>query len=330
VIFEYRPAAVSGPPAQREEYRSGFFLFQDDLWQKINLRNEVQHFQLGFFVLDIPTFNEVVIREAVLNAVSHRDYRLAGSVFVRQFPRTLEITSPGGFPPGVNQHNILWRQSPRNRRIAEAFGRCGLVERSGQGMNRMFEECIKESKPRPDFTGTDDYQVALTFRGEIQDPQFLRFLEQVGRDRLADFATQHFLALDLIHREQPITDDVRPCLQDLIERGVIERVGRGRGARYILSRQFYTFVGRKGTYTRKRGLDRETNKTLLLRHIQDNHQDGCPLQDLADVLPALSRPQIQSLLRELKAEGRIYSLGRTKSARWYPGQYPNGIASEFE
>ena len=76
VIFEYRPSEASGPPAQREEYRLGFFLFQDDLWQKINLRNEIQHFQHGFFLLDIPTFNEVVIREAVLNAVSHRDYRL--------------------------------------------------------------------------------------------------------------------------------------------------------------------------------------------------------------------------------------------------------------
>ena len=148
VVFEYRSSDVTGPAAQREEFRQGFFLFQDEIWQKINLRNDKQHFQYGFVMLDVPTFNEAVVREAILNAVSHRDYRLPGSVFVRQFPRRLEVVSPGGFPLGITIENILWRQAPRNRRIAEAFPRCGLVERAGQGMNRMFEECIRESKPR--------------------------------------------------------------------------------------------------------------------------------------------------------------------------------------
>lgn len=81
-------------------------------------------------------------REAILNPVTHRDYRMAGSVFVRQFPRRLDIVSPGGFPPGITPEDLLWRQSPRNRRIAETCARCGLVERSGQGANRMFEESI--------------------------------------------------------------------------------------------------------------------------------------------------------------------------------------------
>jgi ATP-dependent DNA helicase RecG len=146
VLFEYRSQEASIPCQQREEYRQGFFSFMDDLWQKINARNDRQHFADGLFIWDIPTFNEMVVREAVLNAMAHRDYRLGASIFVRQFPRKLEIVSPGGFPPGITPENILCRQSPRNRRIAEALSRCGLVERSGQGVNRMFEECIKESK----------------------------------------------------------------------------------------------------------------------------------------------------------------------------------------
>lgn len=95
VIFEYRSSDVTAPAAQREEYRRGFFLFQDDIWQKINLRNNKQHFQYGFVMLDVPTFNEAAVREAILNAVSHRDYRLPGSIFVHQYPRRLEIVSPG-------------------------------------------------------------------------------------------------------------------------------------------------------------------------------------------------------------------------------------------
>ncbi len=258
----------------------------------------------------------------LLNAVSHRDYRLAGSVFVRQLPRRLEVVSPGGFPPGINLDNILWRQAPRNRRIAEVFARCGLVERSGQGMNLMFEECIKESKPTPDFTGTDDYQVSVTLSGEIQDPQFLRFLEQIGRERLATFTTQDFLVLDLVRREQPIADQLKERLPRLIDEGVVETIGHGRGARYILSRRFYGFVGKKGVYTRKKGLDRETNKALLVKHIEDNQREGSQLAELLQVLPALSSHQVQRLLRDLKSEERIHIIGRTKGARWFPGPGP--------
>lgn len=327
VIFEYRSSEASGPAQQREEYRCGFFLFQDDLWTKINLRNDRQHFQSGLFVLDIPTFNERAIREAILNAVSHRDYRLAGSVFVRQYPRRLELVSPGGFPAGVTQDNILSRQAPRNRRIAEAFAKCGLVERSGQGVNLMFEESIREGKPTPDFTGTDTYQVFVALRGEIQDPQFLRFLEQIGSERLASFTTHDFLVLDLVHREQRIPDALRAHLPALVEQGIIERVGRSR---YILSRRFYGFLGKKGVYTRKRGLDRETNKALLLKHIQDNQKEGSKLQELMQVLPALSRDQVQKLLQALKVEGRIYNVGYANAARWYPNLDLSGIAPKSE
>lgn len=318
-VFEYRTSEISGPAQQREEYRQGFFLYQDDLSRQINLRNDVQHFQQGFFVFDVPTFNEIVVREAILNAVSHRDYRLGGSIFARQFARRLEVVSPGGFPPGINEDNILWRQAPRNRRIAEVFAKCGLVERSGQGMNRMFEENIRESKPRPDFTGTDNYQVSITLQGDIQDPQFLRFIEQIGRERLAAFTTADFLVVDLVHREQAIPPDLKKRMTMLVDQGIIETVGRGKGTRYILSRSFYGFIGKRGVYTRKKGLDRETNKALLAKHIRDNRQDGSQLDELAEVLPSLSKQQVQSLLRDLQSEEQIHVVGKTKGARWFPG-----------
>jgi len=325
VIFEYRATEASGPAQQRQEYRQGFFLFIDDIWDMITLRNEVQHFRDGLFVLDIPTFNEAVVREGILNAVSHRDYRLGGSVFVRQFPRRLEIVSPGGFPPGITEENILWQQIPRNRRIAEVFARCGLVERAGQGMNRMFEECIKETKPLPDFSGTDRYQVSVTLEGNIQDVRFLRFLEQVGSERLASFGTEDFLVLDLIRRQQPVPDNLVGRLPVLRQNNIIERVGHGRGTRYILSHRFYRFLGEPGVYTRTRGLDRETRKALLLQHIEENRDEGSSLSELMQIFPDLRPKQVQGLLRNLKAANRIHVVGRTKGARWYPGHSPEHI-----
>src|SRR5579885_3106814 len=101
LVFEYRSSEASGPAADREEYREGFFLWHDAIWNKINLRNDRQSYQDGLFRVELPTFDEVSVREALLNAVAHRDYRLGGSVFVRQYPQRLEVVSPGGLPPGV-------------------------------------------------------------------------------------------------------------------------------------------------------------------------------------------------------------------------------------
>ena len=321
VIFEYRSNEASGPAAQREEFRQGFLLTLDTLWNLINLRNDKQHFQDGLYIWDIPTFNEDAVREAILNAVCHRDYRNGGSVFVRQYPRRLEIVSPGGFPTGITPENILWRQMPRNRRIAEAVARCGLVERAGQGMNRIYEMCIRESKPAPDFSQTDAYQVWMTLHGEIQDARFLRFLEKIGSEQLSHFTTHEFLVLDLVHREQRVPETLGGSIPPLVDRGVIEPVGRGK---YMLSRSLYAFLGQKGVYTRKRGLDRETQKALLLKHIRDNDATGTKLEELMQVLPSLSSNQMQSLLREIKSENSIHNVGRTNGARWFSGAKSEG------
>jgi len=319
IVFEYRSSEAPGPAADRREFRQGFLPLLDDLWNVINLRNDLQHYQQGIFVWDVPTFNERAVREAFLNAVSHRDYRSGGSVFVRQFPRRIEIVSPGGFPPGIGLENILWQQNPRNRRIAEILAKCGLVERAGQGFDLIYRECIRQSKPLPDFSRTDAYSIWLTLHGEIQDPEFLRFLEEIGQERVASFSTEDFLVIDLIHREDTVPEILRSRITHLLVEGVIERVGRGRGVRYLLSRRFYRFLGKSGIYTRRRGLDRDTNKELLVKHIQEYQDAGSKMEALMQVLPGHSRSQIQVLLRELAKASRVHVHGATRGARWYPG-----------
>lgn len=271
-------------------------------------------------MLDVPTFSEEAIREAVLNAVAHRDYRDGGSVFIRQFPRRIEIVSRGGFPGGVTTENILDRQFPRNRRIADTLARCGLVERAGQGVNRIFEACIREGKALPDFTNTDAWQVSLTLHGQLQDGKFVRFIERIGRETQASFDTHELLLLDLVHRERELPTELRSRLGRLVELGVLERVGRGRGTRYLLSRRFHAALGARGRYTRRRGLDREASKALLLRHLQEQGAAGSPMSELQEVLPGQSRAQIKRLLDELRGEDRARLQGQRRWARWYPGE----------
>lgn len=317
VIFEYRSSEAAGPAQDRIDYRLGFFLFHDALWERVNLRNDRQSYQDGLFRFDIPTFDEAVVREAVLNAVCHRDYRLQGSVFVRQYARRLEVTSPGGLPAGVTVENILDQQVPRNRRLAEACARCGLVERSGQGMNLIFERTIRHSKPLPSFERTSGDQVWLTLHGTVGNPAFVRFLERVGQDKLQSFSTADFMILDSLQLERPVPPSLRPLVQRLVDLGVIEMIGRGRGTRYTLSRALYTAIGQPAAYTRQKGLDRSTNKELLVRHLEHRFPMGCALQELRQVLPHIPRRTIQLYLQELRRERRIRLEGTRSGSLWY-------------
>lgn len=327
VVFEYRSAEAAGPAQDRAEFRQGLLAFHDRLWERVNQRNDRQSYQDGLFRMDVPTFDESVIREAILNAVSHRDYRLGGSVFVRQFARRLEVTSPGGFPPGITPENVLDEQNPRNRRLAEALARCGLIERAGQGINLMFELSVRQSKPLPDFAGSAAHEVRLTLRGNVTNPAFLRFIERVGEETLGGFDTRDLLVLDRLQREEPVPDHLRSRVPRLLQAGVVESIGRGRGTRYLLSRRFYAALGRRGMYTRRRGLDREHNKALLLRHLQDQGGAGSPMAELQQVLPGQSRAQLKRLLDELRREGLVRLEGQRRWARWFAEDLRNGPAA---
>jgi ATP-dependent DNA helicase RecG len=91
-----------------------------------------------------------------------------------------------------------------------------------------------------------------------------------------------------------------------------------------LSRRFYAMVGKRGEYTRRRGLGRDACKALLLQHIEQNAKDGSPLSELNQILPHMTPTQVQNLVRELKTDGRVHAEGRTKAARWFPGAPENG------
>lgn len=315
VIFEYRANARPGPANQREEFRQGFFLYYDRVWELVNLRNDMQHFQERFVMHPVPTFSEVAVREALLNAISHRDYRHAGSVFVRQYPRHIEIVSPGGFPPGITPDNILDQQLPRNRRIAETFARCGLVERSGQGADRIVEECVRHGKRLPDYSRSDANQVWLTLDGEIRDEKFLKYLERVGEETLDTLDPHDFLLLSAVAEGKRLTADLQRHVPALVEKGLLERIGRGKP---ILARWLYEPDSETAVVRRQRQAAREQHKKLLLDHIEQHKSEGSSLQELTTVAPALTKDQVKALLKELRSDGLIRVAGGSRNARWYP------------
>ena len=317
VIFEYRKSESMIEYQDREEYRAGFFLWRNKIWEKINTRNETHSYRDGMFYYDIQAFNEAVTREALLNAVTHREYRHGGSIFVCQFSNRLEITSPGGFPGGITPDNIIYRQHPRNRCIAEALQHCGLVERSGQGADRIFRDCLKEGKNRPDYNRSDDNQVSLVLDGQIRNPHFIKYLDHLAGERNMSLTLGDFLVLDRVRAGETIPETLKDRFSALVDCGVIEKTGRGRGVRYILSRALYKHVGEAGTYTRRRGLDEGHNQQLVLQHIRNSGSRGATMGEFEQVLPNKTRPQISALLKRLKASGHIRVEGKTKGARWH-------------
>jgi ATP-dependent DNA helicase RecG len=327
VVFEYRPAEGAIRHQQREAFREGFLVTHDRLWALVNLRNTVYQHQEGLFRHEIPTFAEPVVREAIINAVSHRDYRQQESVFVRQSPEALSVESPGGLPEGITPANMLFEHKPRNRRLADVMARCGLGERSNQGVRAMFAHCLGEGKLPPDYSESDAYRVLLRLSAEVRHPAIISYAEDHRRQTGEALAPHELLVLGLALNDEPVPRQLKLCATNLVAKGALERQGRGRGVRYLLPERYYEIAGRRGAYARAAGLDKGASRQRVLEHIADHCDAGSPFSDLCRVLPALSKPQVKVLVAQLRQEGRIHARGRTRAALWFPGAEPPQVHS---
>ncbi len=185
VVVEYRTYRSQVRYSSREEFRLPIFLAIEKIWAYVNQPacNPLLHINDLPAVLDCRAFNEETVREAVINAMIHRSLQISSDIFIRLYPDMMEITNPGGFPYGVNIGNILTvNSSPRSRLMAEVIEKTGLIERSGQGVDLMCANCVKEGKPLPDYSASDDYQVNLRLYGEIPDDAFYLFTHDILRD----------------------------------------------------------------------------------------------------------------------------------------------------
>lgn len=179
IVVEYRSNHFLDRYSARKEFRLPLMKAVDEIWNYIShpASNPILHINDMPVILDVPGFNEETIREAVLNACVHRSFQMPGDILIKIFPDSFEISNPGGFPFGVNVGNILTvNSSPRNRLLAEIIEKTGLIERSGQGADIMFRNCVAEGKPLPDYSESDDYQVSLKIPAKIENPRLYIFL----------------------------------------------------------------------------------------------------------------------------------------------------------
>ena len=163
IIFEWRHNPNQTHYDFRKNWRDAFVEVDDDIWKTINDRNIRIPFQEGFFQREVWGFDEKSIREAVHNAVMHRNYTYKNrSIFIKASPEAFNVESPGGLLPGITLENILYERAWRNRTLAEAFEKIGFAERSGQGLDDIFERSIKDGKGLPDLSKTTKDLVRLS------------------------------------------------------------------------------------------------------------------------------------------------------------------------
>jgi ATP-dependent DNA helicase RecG len=313
IIFEWRHDAKKVSHDFRINWREPFFKIYDEVWEAINARNLRIPFQDGLFQREVYAFSEKPIREALLNAVAHRDYTINNqSIFIKASPEEFIIESPGGFPPGITLENILYKTYWRNRSIAETFEKAGLIERSGQGMDDIFGSTIKEGKGMPDLSESDAYSVRLKIPAQVKDKDFIFFLERVARSKQIILSFEEIYELEKI-RKQLIVPKLK-YINKFLDLGIIEKVGKTKGTKYILSHEYYVHEGKVGIHTRLTGLSRDQKKELILNHLRKNRKGV--MKDFLDAFPDLKQPDLNNLLQELKRGEKVIHAGPKRSGYW--------------
>ena len=248
VTVEYRLYHSMIEYTARQEFQEPLVLMVDSVWNYINqpASNPLQHYNDGFRIGDIPAFNREVVREAILNACCHRVMFIQSDVVIKQYPDQLIITNAGGFPVGVDVDNILTVNSmPRCKLITEVLQKAGFIEKSGQGVDKMFYHCLMDGKCLPDYSLTDDWQVCLRLSGEIKYPAFLLYARELQNARPANNKLNVFDLLALFRasqgESQRHTDEV--TLRKLIDEGLLIPAQDG----YKLSERYYEIVKNVGT-----------------------------------------------------------------------------------
>lgn len=301
----------------KKDWRKPFLNIFDDIWEAINSRNARFPVTQGFFEGDIWAFDQKSIREAILNAFAHRNYQERGSIFIEITNDYFCIKNPGKFLSGISTDNILDVQGKwRNRLLMETLGKIGLVERYGHGLDRIFRKTIEDGKGLPVISELKTNYIELKIPALVKDEKFVGFLTAlVNRKQIQFDFVKDLLFLEEIRENKYSDDNVRK--EKFLDLGIIEKIGIGRGTKYILSQALYGKIGMSGEYTRKKWLEKHEQLQTLWKFFQQ-HKRG-RMTEFRDGLfqGKLNNTQILRLLKTLKEEDKIYFDGKQRSPAAY-------------
>lgn len=241
INLEYRSNANSIPFDNRTNFQGPYFLVIDDVWKIIDARNKNKHIQIGPVITDIPELDQEVIRETINNAVAHRDYSKSSEIVIKQSDLFFSVSSHGGLPLGVNRDNILTVNStPRNRLLADVLTKTGFVERSGQGVDKIFKNTLSDGKGFPSYDDSDSFQVTVNVPVPIRYPAFSVFINDIQKS-LSDqekLGVHHIITLAKIRQREKLNARDEEMVSKLLYlQAIVETNGN-----YLLSIKYSNLV----------------------------------------------------------------------------------------
>jgi ATP-dependent DNA helicase RecG len=314
VIIEYRLNHSMIPYTARKEFQESLFTMMDKVWAYINqpASNPLLHIQHKFTIYDIPAFNEGVIREAVLNAVGHRLWRDLGSVVIKQYPDSINIINSGGFPYGVTKDNILTVSSqPRNKRVMEVLEKTGQVERAGQGVDKIYYNCLMEGKPLPDYSHTDNFQVDLCLQAKIVDEAFYIFVNEIQDSRNENDKLNVFDLLTLDKVRQGISTGLYEASVEKLQREGLIKSQSSADKKFVLGDSYYEIVKQPAYIKEYRVRDLQVVAGCFEKSKEASMKDFVAAFD-----NQLSRGQIKYLILKLEDEKLIEKKGGGRSIKY--------------
>lgn len=282
----------------------------DRLSEKIQDSNRIVNVQVGLFRLEIVDFPEKVFQEALLNALSHRDYQSQGAVYVKHYPDKIVIENPGAFLDGITENNIITHPSvPRNKLIAETLQHLKYVQRTGQGVDIIFREMISSGKPFPEYKSYND-AVSLTIYSAIDDIDFVKFIANEENGLSKSFSLSELMILRYLKDNRKITmseaesliqearDQAQNACNNLKRYGLIELSGN----EYMLTAKIYDELKNSVDYTKDKAIQYIKAREMILEYIRDR---GFINNELVRELCGFSQKQARIILQRMRKENLI-------------------------
>lgn len=324
VMLEYRNTEGQIQFDNRMIFGQPFFILIDKLWNAVNLRNGAIPVRDGSYIFDIPYFNEDVIREVINNAFAHRDYRRNSEIVIKQYPAKLEIINAGGFPLGVNLDNLLTVPStPRNRLLTDVLSKTGIVERSGQGIDKVFFYTLSEGKPVPDYSHSDDFMVSVALSASVKDTAFAIFVQGVQQDLPDSEKLSVFDILALCEvRDGAKKPKSRNAMIRLEKLGCLEKHGNTRAAYVSLPRRYYELSGNLAAYSLM--TDWDLNQVWAVLYPFLRKYKKAKKSDMNKLIGEhISDKQLRNIVKQLKDMGWLRSEGVKSQTTYYVGDTYN-------
>lgn len=289
--------------------------------------NPEKEFDYGMFRIPIPEFSKPAFREGLINAFAHRDYSMMGSVRIQVSDEGLTISNPGGFIEGITLENLLTAEPcGRNPLLSDALKRIGLAERTGRGIDRIFEGSITFGRPWPDYSESTSKQVTLFIPRAKADTEFIQMIMDEQKSIGHPLAINTLLILSVLYSERKVSEHdlaerihisltrLKPLIETLIERGVVEEIGRTSQRMLMLGQKVYRKTGKSKEYTRQRGIDQVRFPEMILK-LAESQNGVVTKTDVVELL-RVSKPKAYALLQQLCEERQLVLTGRGRYAKY--------------